>query len=757
MFYLCYGGPANLGTTGTPVASQQTNNTFSPAVQPKAWANPVLNSGQSYQLQNYENQADSGRGLNLAGSLCMEVMQFDTVDREFVMSGDGTQYHYTRWTIGASLYVNPERNDFSFFQGAGLPSITESDITIRNFLKQPRRRLTLIFDTSLETTASATAAYQVLVDVPQAGYSQDHEEGPVPLKCDVKSWAGSSGYVVQFAVRFATDDAQNRLFFPNSNPNTFFVPLLLSNRWNMRHSTDDKGYLVRSIEGTAVGNVPELRRRGLMIDQLSSMILPPPYPGMRRQVDRNATSEGSTLIYSIVDTQEPMTYIDDVLDLPSSLQTVVDETRGSTKGAFNGVYFEGPDDVNVLRGHMQQTYPISTYSVAKDSPLAPAAVSPPYSSGKQQSDLWFYGYRRQIASLSVRHTMRLAKEVSDATALEAGIQAGLQGISDIVTAARDDVRDTQDTRKGPNGNRQPKPRRFLARGSAIASSLRSAAGSTFSIFKALDSLVPRFYETVEVIAECRPEGNMKRAFFLALSTAYGLANNNQTGSPNPFDITVQFDYSQKTISVTIGYQAIDYTTMDRRQSGPRKIMVGPQSYLIGGSLDATIRSDIANAYETTPTFLVGQGAISPTWGGAVNSFQNGQFAALFPGDTNAKIILEQLAKDDLPDKNTLIMMDSSQYGQFFPTFGPNGDQVSRTFIECFVPLFTAPLVQLGEYPVMMGRPMYPHNANPTGTMGRSSDMSNFYNRKQELMGDSQLEMDSQSSAVKPVTWVNRAF
>ena len=743
VFYLIYGGDPNPvgggelkkvpGDSKPRQSPSQQDEDDSSAVAPRP--DNLFSQQLPGSVFNLANFGVVNRARPLNDGLCLEVMHFDSVDREFVMSGDGVQYHYTRWTIAATCYVNPERNGVSLYQGSGFASIVESDYTLRNFLRTNRRRLTILFDSALEATADATQAYQVLLDCPQAGQPTDHEEGPTVHSLDVKQCMGSSGYVVRIVVSCATDDAANR--FGN---NQGVAPLLLSNRWTMTHATDDNGYLVRTISGTAVGNAPELRRKGMVVDQLSSMIFPPLYPGMRRQIpQKEASSEGSTLIYTIVDTQEPMTYLDTPLDPPPQIQAAVE--KAYKQDAFSGVYFEGKDDALALKQYLESVMPEGSQ----------ATVNPPYAVEGDQSRLWFGQGRRHVARLTVRHTMGLLRDASLASVVETvadSASATLSQLGEMSQNYRESVQENQrrkPARQVPG--KQLKSNFKTRRGMALANGLASGGMKTA---KALDNLVAKFTETVQVEAVCRPEGNLKRAFFLALSTAYGLANNTRAFVVDPYQLLCEVDYSSKAVSVTVTYNAPDYTTMDRRKSGSLKIMIGPQSYLLGGPLDANIMSDVQK-YDGTPLATL-VGGLAAAWRGAVDGLES-SLPNIFPPDANAASILNEIAKNDLPDKGKLVMMDQSQYGQSFPSFGPNGDQVSRTFMECFVPLFAAPLVAIGEYPVMLGRPTYPQKAN----QGRSTDLKSFYQRQKALLGDSNAQMLAAAENIPSVTWTNRSF
>lgn len=768
MFYLIYGGDnfakGDGGTTlrsGTLPPSIKTQQ--DPSDITKKPINAGIGSAQNVSLSNLDRINRFLPGYELNNGLCMEVMHFDNIDREFVLSADDTTYHYTRWTIAVSCYVSSERNNFSLnTQPEGvMPSIVESDITIRNFLKANRKRLTILFDSEMSSTGNAASAYQVMLDCPNWGFTIDNEEGPIVHQCNVKSIMGSNGYIVQFVVTCATDDNQCGNLSSAGQANRT-VPLLLSNRWNMYHSYQD-GYLTRTIQGTAVANVPELKRRNIIIDQLRSMIFPPIYPGFDRSYNVQATSEGSSLLYTITDVQKPMTYIDEILELPQAIKDKVEVVNESN--AFSGVYFETNQDVVILRQYMKAKFPDSTQSA---SPL-------PFSSPEQTGmDIWFtrrQGLKRDIESLQVVHSMNLLREGSEADLIYIGAEAGTAVASEILgqnrqraaelenyERRRDDLKRQNKKRKAAGKSPLPNRQRKSMSGRSFRSLRNFSAGSKAAsyavpIAKAIDNLIPKFVEAVNVTAFCKPEGNMKRAFFLALSTAYGLANNQSIGDVDPYSIKVNFDYSAKVIQVQISYSAVDFTQANRRGTGAAKIMIGPQSFLIGGPMDRNVRAQLAmNVGDFT--YL---NQINSVLGNNIPFILNNTSSGgtSFPASENALSILKELADNDLPDRNCLIMMDQSLFGQSFPTYGPNGDQISRAFVECFVPLFAAPLIDVGNMPVMIGRPTFPQDVPaPENT---SSSLSNFYRRTFGFKGDSEATAISRSDQIEQITWTNKPF
>lgn len=276
----------------------------------------------------------------------MELLQLDQVSREAVYSSDGQDLLYVKWIIGATcvyapggypvgtavINPNPDTKD-ELYPSANLrnnnrdvrgrnpqvwpfeqavntlggqnrlqPSHTAvvTDVELKSRLWTPRQKLRLwVWDGGLGEGDATRGNRQVWMESPRGDFPTDMAGGPKPLAVDVVTAAGEG---LNFGVHFQIMTHLSPC--PEGSDR-----LILSHRWQMSHHPDEDQYLSRIIEGEVVFNQAVLLQADYNPDWLRSQFLHPiPLGFKRKNVDVVQSSDGSTIRYTIVDTDSTIMF-----------------------------------------------------------------------------------------------------------------------------------------------------------------------------------------------------------------------------------------------------------------------------------------------------------------------------------------------------------------------------------------------------------------------------------------------------------------
>lgn len=275
------------------------------------------------------------------GTTTLAVIDLNRYERTNVYSEDGTDLLYVKHLIGVSavyspggmpqqpsvtdlspatratlggtdytstvLTVNPRGQDptgvnttpslESDFPGIRAPITSqytgiETDAELRYRLLAPRQSLTLW---GLDRQTSAFIRW---LESPRPGFTVDCKNGPKPISCDVITADGETSLGVFFQIETYTQPC------PQGSDR-----LVLSHRWTMRHTHDERNYLTRVVEGTIVFNSEVIYATGIRPDWVRNQFIHPIPLGYQRRVPLiEATSDGLDIHYIVTDTDPTIVF-----------------------------------------------------------------------------------------------------------------------------------------------------------------------------------------------------------------------------------------------------------------------------------------------------------------------------------------------------------------------------------------------------------------------------------------------------------------
>lgn len=262
----------------------------------------------------------------------MELLQLDRVERDAVYSEDGADLLYVRWLIGATCVYgaggrpvgtaakavsanteiealggyNRSQNqlngtnvgEFPWTQERNIVGNTRgydallTDVELRTRLWTPRRELAIgAYDTS--------GRELYWLRSPKPGFACDLAGGPKPIAVDV---VAAHGEGTSFGVHFQIETAVSPCLAAADQT-------VLSHRWQMTHTHDEDNYLTRVIDGTIVFNMAFIATTGVSQDSIRSQMFHPIPLGFKRTLGPiSLSSDGSTLKYTIIDTDQTVVF-----------------------------------------------------------------------------------------------------------------------------------------------------------------------------------------------------------------------------------------------------------------------------------------------------------------------------------------------------------------------------------------------------------------------------------------------------------------
>lgn len=277
------------------------------------------------------------------------------IERQDIYDSSGQDRLYTKWTIDAVCTYNPR--GISYAPGLAAPqfqfgqSPVTTDNAIRDKLSEERKRLLFLVE-------DAQGNFNIVVDPgqpavrgrielecpfnsfsnPTAAREMDARGGPYPKVHEIKNIWGSRTFRVHWQVECYVNECTT---VPPMN-------VILSHRWRMRDDVDEDQFSVRVIEGEAVFNAAELRRRGARPDQYrQNLIHPVPTNFKRKHISVTAGSDDVTVTYTVVDQEmafnlgldSPATRVEayqtDFRAIPSFAEGGVKIAAGVIGGIFN--------------------------------------------------------------------------------------------------------------------------------------------------------------------------------------------------------------------------------------------------------------------------------------------------------------------------------------------------------------------------------------------------------------------------------------
>jgi hypothetical protein len=276
----------------------------------------------------------------------IQIEHFTRFDQRDVYAADGVTYLYTHFVVEVIGVLNPKTVSETVLSSGGggdqpIPDATDGTPVqtaaramqvIRPLMMQKQQLLQISIDHSTwdpNTLAPApllpTSVDLVKVGIPKsnlvlespmvfnvtgAGGSRpmrmpcDARFGPNPIDFQVLSWIGEKTAIVKFSIET----------WLNECPTVNFI---LSHNWSMTHELDEDYYTTRTIEGEVVfrrdwledqfdENGAIVPGRPFVPDYFRKAFFHPIPDNMKRRQRVQATDDGCTINYTLVDEEQPM-------------------------------------------------------------------------------------------------------------------------------------------------------------------------------------------------------------------------------------------------------------------------------------------------------------------------------------------------------------------------------------------------------------------------------------------------------------------
>jgi len=278
--------------------------------------------------------------------LQMKIVHARQIDRQALMSRDGVDYLYTRWTFDVDCVYNPGATTFhkaGFIRAVlpvtvngradrvGVPNPYElvvptavgvgtlganaldrdpnqgavTDASIRGILSRPQGRL--IYAVRQNDPALPLVA---LLVAPLPGYVTDDANGPYVKVNSITQVFGIRTFLISLRIEAYVNETIERKLPLGSQVGEqvpFGFPILLSHRYRQYHDQDADYFVNLVTEGEAVFRTGELYRRGLRPDDFRGYLFPPLQAGFRREEARVVQDEtNGALRYRVVDVEEAL-------------------------------------------------------------------------------------------------------------------------------------------------------------------------------------------------------------------------------------------------------------------------------------------------------------------------------------------------------------------------------------------------------------------------------------------------------------------
>lgn len=266
--------------------------------------------------------------------ITLEISDTKSVSRQSVYSEDGQTYLHTRWLFTVCCQFNPGATTSQ----AGVAKPATTDIAIRNALMQPRKTLTYVDE-------AAQGGVTVLT-CPAAGFECDAKGGPYPRDCRILQIAGSRTWAVLYVLEAFTNEATAQ---EQANRN-----VILSHRWDVSADYDEDQFATRVVRGVAVFNLAQLKKLGRVPDEFRrDLFHPVPTNFKRTAVNVQPSSDGTTIYYTVVDTEQPINL--NVADATrfeayhtsfSNRPSIIDASWRTAEAAGRSLYNVGTFDQN---------------------------------------------------------------------------------------------------------------------------------------------------------------------------------------------------------------------------------------------------------------------------------------------------------------------------------------------------------------------------------------------------------------------------
>lgn len=226
----------------------------------------------------------------------LDLVKTNYLDREPVLSSDGTTFLYLKWTHDFVAMYNPQATSYNSFgdRAAGeMPRVT--DKAIRQKLAQPRGKYVWVLDDPQEPVISSPQktknANGIMVDA-----VCDMNHGPIVEALSVNEIHGTKSWAIRMVITTWINECSDS-------------PVLLSNRFEQSMITDDQGFTTISTVGEAEFNLPKLAAYALEADDYRPKLgLPVPQGFKRINIDVAQSSDGKTVHYRFDDEQLPMQF-----------------------------------------------------------------------------------------------------------------------------------------------------------------------------------------------------------------------------------------------------------------------------------------------------------------------------------------------------------------------------------------------------------------------------------------------------------------
>jgi hypothetical protein len=215
----------------------------------------------------------------------LEIIHTREIHRRVVHSDDQTGYILTEWLFDVDCRYNPAATSYR----AGVTPIQqtgifpfETDEALRHYLSQPQGKLEY-YNGGL------------VLRTPSLGYRTDARNGPIVESCNVVQVMGERQWLVNFRVRA----------FVNECPKAGTKNPLLSHRWTRHVEIDSEHFTSIVTEGKAIFRTDVLIDLGRFPDSYRQDLFHVVPPNCQRErIDVEASSDGSTIIYRIIDREK---------------------------------------------------------------------------------------------------------------------------------------------------------------------------------------------------------------------------------------------------------------------------------------------------------------------------------------------------------------------------------------------------------------------------------------------------------------------
>jgi hypothetical protein len=212
----------------------------------------------------------------------LELVRTVRFDRQAIYDEDSTTYLWSRFLVEVDTIYNPMATSYQVgnppTQITGVnPAVT--DDAIRHVLMVPRKQLLF------------TVGGDTLLRSPEAPYTVDAHNGPIPISVNIQAIHGSKSFRVRYVIETFLLECPS----PEG-------PALVSHRWTESHEVDDNYFTVRMLRGRAKFRSDLLLNGGVVPDDFrASLIVGIPYNFKRQRIAVTASSDGTELLYELLD------------------------------------------------------------------------------------------------------------------------------------------------------------------------------------------------------------------------------------------------------------------------------------------------------------------------------------------------------------------------------------------------------------------------------------------------------------------------